>query len=175
MTSSSFLKNLRFWVYHCFINALPSFLIAGIYLNYFQSVSATLAMLTGVLIFIFSYTFVFTLVPRFGDPQSRLAHALALALKFRFVLMVFGLLCVPMPVFFFLHPDYYAGMGAFWIQKMIYEVLVNTMIYAEGMTSFFDILLWTLLEGILLTAVLFVLSFSALLFVRKVKRPSSPV
>lgn len=169
----SFSKNLCFWSGHCLLNALPSFCIAGIYLEYFQSLSATLAMLTGIVVFIFAYASVFTLVPCFHDRQSRLGKALALALGLRIVLFVFGLIGLVVPILFIFHPDYYAGLVASKIQQIGYAFLFDIKILPQQMTLFFDILLWTLLEGAILTTFLMVVSAFALLFVPKAKPQSS--
>ena len=170
--NSIFLKNLRFWSWHCSINALPSFFIAGIYLEYFHSLNTSLAMLSGVIFFILAYSTVFTIAPQLRDEQSRLTRALALALLFRIILTIFGIIGVMAPVLFFFHPDYYAGLVAFQIQKFCYDFFLNTDIEMEQLHSFFDVFLWTILEGALLTLFLIALSFLALLVVRKPKRQS---
>ena len=168
--NSLFFKSLYFWTWHCLINAFPSFLLAGIHLGYFGSASATLAMLSGILFFILAYSTIFTVVPWFHNPESRLTRALSLALVFRLVLMVIGMIGVMAPIIIFFHPDYYAGLAAFIIQQETYQILFGTQIEMEQLDSFFDIFLWTILEGSILTLFLLAFSLLALLVVGKSKK-----
>ena len=171
--NSSFLKNLRFWTGHCLLNALPSFLIAGLYLDYFQSLSDTLAMLMGITVFIFAYATVFTFVPRFHDQKNSFGRAVRLALKIRIVLFAFGILGAVIPTLFLFHPDYYAGLAAFEVQKIFYAAFFDLAITPEKMTLFFDIFIWTLLEGAILTAFLMALSSFVFCLIHRANPESS--
>lgn len=123
-------------------------------------------MVVGVLIFILSYTLLSTFSPLLNNQESRFSRALRLALKIRIGVSILGLLGVALPFIFFYHPDYWAGMGAkFLIEKGYDLIWPHAYGFGHDLTStdhFLAILLWTLTEGIILSFLLFSLSFFCL-------------
>ncbi|GHC49997.1 hypothetical protein [Roseibacillus persicicus] len=161
-------KNLQFWSLHCSITALPSFLMAGVFLELFQSVFSVLAMLTGVLIFILGYSLVSTFVPTLNNRNSLFSRALAIALKLRIAVTVLGLLALCLPILFLLHPDYYAGLFAKALLESAYSLVSQSSYYDLAQSNdFFAILLWTLTEGVILSFLLIFVSFFCLILVNR--------
>lgn len=165
--TTDFLRNLRFWTLHCSITAFPSFLIAGILLGLFDELSASLAMIIGVLIFILGYTTLSTFLPVLNDRSTLLSRALRVALKIRVGLSLIALLGLGLPFLLIFHPDYWAGILAKGILEFAYRSLGGGGYNLAESRHFLAILLWTLAEGVLLSFLLVFISFFCLLFVNR--------
>ena len=146
MTPRTYHTQLRYWSIHCCINALPSFLIAFIYLGLWKQPHSILAMILGVLIFIILYTGITTEIRSFSNPDSLIYKASKVAIIFRAITAFIALILVPTP-FFFMTIDYFAGFFAGVILGF------DTHNY-----SFFETLIWTLFEGLLLSIFLFTIA-----------------
>lgn len=157
---------LRFWSIHCSINALPSFVIAMTYLGLWQKPAAILAMLLAVATFITGYTFLTSIRGLFGDPQSLLSRALKLGTKIRLVMSLITLLLIfPSPIALFL-PDVWAGLLAAGIVNAVGQRLGNPMSSGVGgivSDSPLAVFATTLLEGLILSFLLLMISFFCLL------------
>lgn len=171
---SRFLNQLRFWSFHCAVCAAPSFLMAGILLEYFKSAHNTAAMLLGISFFIIAYAALSTFWTPLIEPQHILSRALRVALKVRLIVSVLSLLPL-IPLFIasegyeramgiiFL-PDYWAGWLAYAILEVVSQLLGSGFVNPEE-GSFLSTLLWTILEGGILSFALFMLTFFCLLIV----------
>ena len=164
-----FLKQLLHWGIHCSVCAAPSFLIAGLLLSFFDSLENTFAMIFGVVIFILAYSTLTTFWKPLHDPKHPLSRALKIALKIRFGISIVSLLLL----YFALNisssekligwlPDYWAG----WLSYMILARGIDLLGLPEfdlDSGNFITILIWTVLEGGVLSFLLFMLVFFSLL------------
>ncbi|WP_200392924.1 hypothetical protein [Roseibacillus ishigakijimensis] len=164
-----FLRQLGFWSWHCAINALPSFLIAGFGGQLFDSPLATGAMVTGVACFIMGYTLLSMCLPALGNRQHLVGKALHLALRFRLVISLASLgpfLAMALEpqtsqALLFV-PDYWAGFAAGLSLSLIVDITSPATL-----ESFSYILAWTLLEGLILSLGLAMVAFFCLLGLSK--------
>lgn len=158
-----FLQNLKLWSAHCSLTALPSFLLAGFLLQYFQNLTQVTAMLIGIGLFILGYASLSTFLKPLRNKKSLLSQALSLALKLRLAVSVlslpFVLYCIKHEDFIFWIPDYWSG----WTAAMILTQLEHLLEYS----SFAHTLIWTLLEGAIISFFLFMTAFFCLLIVNK--------
>lgn len=164
-----YLKELKFWTLHCSITALPSFLIAGFYLKYFKLANHTIAMLVGIGIFILAYAAFTTFVKPFHNSKSILSQTLKLALKIRLfvsVISIIFLLCgeEAMALLLFL-PDYWAGFLAGLSLSFVSEQLMGLSHVSYPNFPPLFVLIWTLLEGVILSFLLFALCFCCLFII----------
>lgn len=186
-TTKRFFKELRFWGIHCAICAAPSFAIAGFFLSFFQSAQNTAAMLFGVTLFVFAFSLLSTFWKALHDPQNLLSRALRIALKIRFAisaLTLFVLLLAVtvesagpgeiLDVFVFI-PDYWAGILAFTVLNHSATFFgLEEIVPFSG--SFHTTLIWTIIEGSILSFFLFLFSFFSLITIntRERRRHSTP-
>ena len=160
-----FLSELKFWSFHCSLTALPSFLMAGVSLEYFKSPSSVAAMLLAVLVFIFGYTLLTTFLKPFQEKQNLISRALQAALQARLVvtlmtILVFILDIKEQTTLPYL-PDYWAG----FLSGMVINSVSGGELLEAKTVPFFLVFSWTILEGIILSFLLFMLTFFCLLVV----------
>ena len=166
--SLRFLSHLKFWAFHCSLTATPSFLLAGIHLQLFQKVPATLGMLTGIGFFILGYTLLNTLVRALEQKEGPFFRATHLALKIR---LLVSLVSIPVvlfitnesPAILFL-PDYWAG----WAAAILISLFEGLFALEDG--SYLHTLLWTVTEGFILSFTLFMGTFFCLLIIGAIDR-----
>jgi hypothetical protein len=166
-------RQARYWTLHCGINALPSFIVAAFYLQMISQPACVIAMLLAILTFIAAYTVVTSLEGWFSDSQSVLSRALKAGVRIRLVLSLVSLpMLLPTPVALFV-PDVWAG------------ILASSVVNAFGrMTGFGDALIapdagsvrapavyaTTIIEGLILSFMLMMLSFFSLLVIQARER-----
>ena len=167
-TQSRYRRELQFWAVHCFFIVLPSFLIAGTFLGLLDSLAHVLAMVAGVLPFLFGFAALTTFAKPFQDRQHLLPRALRTALLFRigFVLF-FGFLSLGSPIFLIAIPDVWAGFGAVSIVGWASEQSGGVGIFSASSLPPHLIFLCTLLEGIFLSFLLSLLTFFILLILTR--------
>ena len=173
-TTKRYRRELSFWSLHCGITALPSFLIAGLFLEYFDSATQTLAMLPSIVLFICSYAALTTFAPSFQNPRHLLSRALKGALRIRIGVFILALALIPFgehawPVIFLL-PDLWAGFGGAsalaWLNTQLnLSQTTNPASYGPAL-----IFLWTLLQGLILTFLLSLMTFGDLLILNLSQR-----
>ena len=167
-TMKRFLRQLGFWSIHGTLLVLPSFLIAGLLLSVFDSPAQIAAMLAGTLPFLFGFAALTTFAKPFQDPQHLLPRALRLALLLRIAtVLLFGLFSLGAPIFLWAIPDIWAGLGAAlaieWVGNQLgYASLLDTN-FSSALLVFFC----TVLEGILLSFLMSLLTFFCLLFLNR--------
>lgn len=161
---------LRFWALHCTINALPSYMIAVVWLGLWPVAHAHWAMLAAVLTFIIGYAVLTSYVPLLREGQTLFTRALKVGLTIRMVISVFTIIAVPVGVPLFVSPDLWCGMGASWFVSQVLgtQPLLQRIGEASGgfEVGFLEIYATTLLEGLLLSFLLFILSFIAIIILQ---------
>jgi hypothetical protein len=173
-----FPAKLRFWALHCTINALPSYLIAVVWLGLWPVMHAHWAMLAAVVTFIIGYAVLTSCVPVLREGRNLFTRALKVGLTIRTVISVLTILSVPLATPLLFAPDTWCGFAASWV---VSETLGNPPLAQRiGGTSggsgvsFLEIYAITIIEGLILSFLLFILSFIAIIILqaRDRKNPS---
>ena len=173
-TYEGFRKNfpgkLRFWAIHCIINALPSYLTAVVWLELWSVRQAQWAMLAAVCTFIIGYAVLTSWVPVLREGRNLFTRALKVGLVIRMVISVHTLIAVPLGLLLLFTPDLWCGMAANWV---VSEVLGTSPLGqrtgGSGVSSqvgFLEIYATTILEGLILSFMLFILSFIAIIILQ---------
>ncbi len=168
-----FFGKLRFWAIHCLINALPSYLIAVVWMELWGSSNAQFAMLAAVLTFIFGYSVLTSALPIFREDGSLFSRALHVGLIVRMVISVITVIAVPLGPLLMFTPDLWCGQFANNVVAWVLRV-DGLMARTEGLrgevlgkVGFFEIYLTTVLEGLILSFMLFIFSFIAIIFLQR--------
>jgi hypothetical protein len=173
-TYEGFRKNfpgkLRFWAIHCIINALPSYLIAVVWLGLWPVMHAHWAMLAAVCTFIIGYAVLTSWVPVLREGRNLFTRALKVGLVIRMVISVLTIMSVPVGAPLLFSPDVWCGLGASWFVSQVLGT--NPLPQRIGGSSggsevgFLEIYATTLVEGLLLSFLLFILSFIAIIILQ---------
>ncbi|HEX7262308.1 MAG TPA: hypothetical protein VF258_10875 [Luteolibacter sp.] len=169
MTSSpfatTFLRQLRYWAFHSSLNALPSLFIALFFLNLLERPSAVAAMLCAIATFILLYAAITSLSEPLADPTHVLSRSLKLGAKIRAWISGLSLLVVFTPAMS-VSPDFWCGWLAVNIVNHLTQLMgLNSGGYVPN-TDFLSIYATTLLEGFILSFILLMISFFALIFLQ---------
>lgn len=170
-----FPRQLAHWSLHAGVNALPSFLIAGRLLELWQKPAATLAMLAAIATFALGYALLTSFRGPFSDPGSIAARAVRLGTTIRIwvtAISVVALLPVVTAgpngvgesgvVVFFL-PDFWCGLGAAMVVGWVVQLLGSaTGPLPDQLDSFGMAYAMTVIEGVLLSLLLLLISFFCL-------------
>jgi hypothetical protein len=166
----NFPEKLRFWALHCIINALPSYLIAVVWLELWSVMHAHWAMLAAVVTFIFGYAVLTSWLPILREGRNLFTRALKVGLVIRTVISVLTLIAVPLGPLLLFTPDLWCGMAANWV---VSEALGTSPLAqrtgGSGVSSqvgFLEIYATTILEGLILSFLLFILSFIAIIILQ---------
>lgn len=161
---------LRFWALHCTINALPSYLIAVVWLGLWPVMRAHWAMLAAVVTFILGYAVLTSCVPVLREGRNLFTRALKVGLTIRMVISVLTILAVPLGAPLLFSPDAWCGMGASWFVSQVLgtQPLPQRIGGSSGSSEvgFLEIYATTLVEGLLLSFLLFILSFIAIIILQ---------
>lgn len=190
---SRFKGKLGFWLIHCTLNAIPSYLIAVVWLQLWVVPLAHVAMFCAVVTFILGYSAVTSLTGPLNRKESVVARALRVGLILRMIISIITVAVVPTGVFLFFTPDLWCGQLAAGIVAWVYEVAGSEATlgnryddgYVNGVsldTGFMEVYLTTIMEGLILSFMLFIFSFIAVIILqmrdrkkwieREVGRPS---
>ncbi|WAC20386.1 hypothetical protein OVA24_03210 [Luteolibacter sp. SL250] len=168
-------RQLRFWSLHCTLNALPSLAIALGWLGLWKSGVAILAMMSAIVSFILLYAVVTSVVRPLADGDSILSRALKLGTKTRSLISGGSLLAVTTGMGVPFTPDFWCGFGASVIVDSLRTIAEIGAFPAQfepdvprlGNVSFGSIYLTTMLEGLLLSMLLFMLSFFCVILLQR--------
>lgn len=168
--SISFPSKLRFWALHCTINALPSYLIAVVWLGLWPVMHAHWAMLAAVITFVIGYAVLTSCVPVLREGRNLFTRALKVGLVIRAVISVLTIISVPAGAPLFFSPDVWCGLGASWFVSQVLGTnpLPQRIEGSSGGSEvgFLEIYATTLVEGLLLSFLLFILSFIAIIILQ---------
>jgi hypothetical protein len=168
---------LRFWAIHCTINALPSYLIAVVWLELWPVAQAHWAMLAAVLTFVFGYSVLTSWVPVLREGRNLFTRALKVGLVIRTILSLLTVFVVPLGIFLLFTPDYWCGQVAVNVVARCYDLLglestLGSRVGGGSVdvtlldTGFMEVYLTTVLEGLILSFMLFILSFMAIIILQ---------
>jgi hypothetical protein len=158
-----FPRQLRFWTFHCIVNALPSFCIASVMLNLKDSPTCIIAMLAGIGSFILFYALLTSIPGPLADKRNLLARSLTAGTKIRswFVGICALLIIFKVPLFLV---DFSIGtLAVRTVEETSRAVSPGGLVTSiDSHSSFLHIYMVTILDGMLLSIVLLTLSFVAL-------------
>lgn len=176
--STVFLRQLRYWGFHCSLNALPSFGIAVFYLKLGKSPQSLAAMLSAIATFILLYAALTSIRGPLSDPGHLLSRSLKLGAKIRGWISGISVLLLATGPGMMLTPDFWCGFLSLAILNQACRLLgvsenffANAPDSASASASFLPVFTTTLLEGFILSFLLLMISFFALFFLhRKARR-----
>ena len=171
-----FSKQLGHWTIHGICNALPSFIIAGSFLNLWKNPEALLAMLLAICVFIVGFAVITSLSTPFGDRSHLLGRAVRLGAAIRSwiaglsLLLLVGGPSAPKPGFMFV-PDIWCGFLAVLLQNKLCEVfhLRGSSFSIDGGGAdmhYFAVFTTTMLEGFIISFLLLMISFFCVIFLQ---------
>ncbi len=177
-----FWRKLKFWSLHCVMNAVPSYLIAVVWLGLWRSLSAQLAMLAAVVTFVLSYSAVTASMKIFRNRENLFSRALRAGLVVRMIVSLLTLIAVPLGPFLMFTPDLWCGFLASLVVTKVLGLppLMERTYTGEGaapnieitLPGFLEVYATTILEGLILSFMLFILSFLMILILQMRDRKS---
>ncbi len=164
----SFPGKLRFWALHCIINALPSYLIAVVWLKLWPVKHAHWAMLAAVCTFILGYAVLTSWVPVLREGRNLFTRALKVGLVIRTIISFLTVFSVPLGFPLLFAPDTWSGLAASLVvsKALGTQPLSQLMDGSVSNVSFLEIYAVTIVEGLILSFLLFILSFIAIIILQ---------
>lgn len=168
-----FPKQLGHWAIHGLCNALPSFIIAMIFLG-LRNPIAILAMLSAVCVFVVAFAVVTSWPGPLSEKSHVLGRAIHLGAKIRSWIAGLSLLLFPFGISaVFFAPDFWCGWLAvmiqgemekwFGIQGFALRALDET---GNASASFLPVFTTTMLEGFIISFLLLMISFFCVIFLQ---------
>ncbi|WP_411828065.1 hypothetical protein [Luteolibacter sp. AS25] len=178
--SQVFPQKLKFWIWHCAVNACPSFLIASVWLGLWNWV-AQFAMIAAILTFVLCYSVATSLPGPLTNSGSLFSRALKLGLKLRMIISILTVCAVPLGVVLMYTPDYWCGWAAVIVVERVFDAMGLTAVLMQGVdegsggeilvqAGFWEVYLTTLLEGLILSLMLFIFSLFSIVFLQMRER-----
>ncbi len=171
MNPATFRRRLRYWTFHCLLNALPSFIIAAVWLK-LRSPLAVTAMLAAIGTFILLYTTLTSLDGPLSDPNHVFSRALKLGAKIRAWISGLSLLLLPTEKLLMFTPDFWCGFLSFGLLNRAAELMqpgstnFNFFNGNAATKGFLPVYATTLLEGFILSFILLMIAFFAVIFLQ---------
>lgn len=181
MSQKIFYQKLRYWTLHCTLNSLPSFGIAMFYLDLRNYPEAVAAMICAVVTFILLYTvFTSSMLP-LRDETHLLSRALRVGTRIRMAISCISTVLLPIPFVLLFMPDTWCGMLAVGAMNFIgkhfrgvgpgyYNNFADTSTMMTGGYRFFSTYAVTMMEGFIISFLLLMISFFAVIFLQSKDR-----
>ncbi len=167
MNASAFLavfpRQLRFWTFHCMLNGAAALIV----LQLWKSPSAIVAMLFAIATFILLYATFTSAIDPLADDLHVLSRSLKLGTKIRAWISGLSMFVVVTPAMS-IAPDFWCG----YFSAAIIDVgarqlgLRGQLIGSPNSAGFPEIYATTLLEGFILSFLLLMISFFAVMFLQ---------
>lgn len=161
-----FPRQLRYWTLHCSLNALPSFCIALAFLGFWKTPSAVAAMCCAITTFILLYAALTSMNGPFSDENHILPRALKLGAKIRGWISGLSLLVVFTPAVS-ATPDFWCGFISVSCTNFLLKSPGDSFDLASG---FLPVYITTMFEGMILSFILLMISFFAVIFLQSHER-----
>jgi hypothetical protein len=168
---SVFPRQLRYWSLHCLLNAAPSLGIALGWLGLWKVPAAVAAMFLAIATFILLYSMLTSLRGPFTIPTHILARSLRLGTKIRGWISAISLLVLPIDILVMFTPDFWCGLLSMTLVNGAARHLgatgpvMNANSNAAD-TTFLPVFATTILEGFILSFLLLMIAFFALIFLQ---------
>lgn len=164
-----FPQQLKHWTFHCTINALPSFIIAAAWMKMYRQPACLAAMLLAIACFILTYATLTSLPGSLNEKDSLTSRAIRLGAKIRSWIAGLSIpfVCIGEGFLFFV-PDFWCGWFSMasvnWIASQFGygNSVMNDGPSSKPVAVFFT----TLLEGTMLSILLLMISFFALIMLQ---------
>jgi hypothetical protein len=164
---SNFPRQLRYWALHCLSNALPSLGIALGWAGLIHSPPAVAAIFTAIATFILLYAVATSWIRPVAERSHLLFRSLDLGVKIRAAISIFSLFALTDRDHLIFLPDTWCGLGAGivvdWFGRSLGAGPLNLNGRDRGVSGFLQIYATTMLEGIILSFLLLMISFFALI------------
>lgn len=172
MSASTFLtafpRQLRYWSIHCSLNALPSFCIALIALKLWKSPPAITAMLFAIATFILLYATLISLSGPLVNENHVLSRSLKLGTKIRAWISGLSMFVVFTPAMS-IAPDFWCGFISVMLTNSLFRLAgssVDVLDLGGTNAGFLPVYITTMLEGFILSFLLLMISFFAVMFIQ---------
>lgn len=162
-----FPQQLKHWTFHCTINALPSFIIAAAWMKMYRQPACLAAMLLAIACFILIYATLTSLPGSLNEKDSLTSRAIRLGAKIRSWIAGISvpLACTPALMF---TPDLWVGMFSMqavtWVAKTLGHS--HAVIDMDRTSHPVAVFATTLLEGAILSIILLMIAFFALIILQ---------
>lgn len=171
---SRFPKQLGHWAIHGFCNALPSFIIAVVFLKLHDRTSIS-AMLAAVGLFVLAFATVSSWPGVLSDPGHLLPRSIRLGARIRSWIAGLSLLLLPFGNnAFSLMPDFWCGFAAALIQDNVAKRMGMPNGFLDRRSddpmTFLPVFTVTLLEGLIISILLLMISFFCLVILQARER-----
>ncbi|QTN31925.1 hypothetical protein HZ994_06135 [Akkermansiaceae bacterium] len=164
---------LKKWFWHCLINALPSYLIAVVWLGLWAFPVSHVAMFCAVFTFVLAYSVLTSLPGPLSRNDSLFARAMNAGLLVRLVISVITVTLIPFGPMLMLTPDLWCGRIAAAAVAWGYDflgykaTLFDRLDGGSGaVPGFMEVYLTTMLEGLILSFMLFIFCFIAIIILQ---------
>ena len=165
-----FPRQLRFWTFHCIVNATPSFVIALLCLQLSDNPTGILAMLCGIGSFVALYATITSLPGPLSDERNILARSLKAGVKIRSWIAGLSLLTAFTPALM-ISPDFWCGNIAVNVVESVIGSFRSGFSFSRmAHAGFLKIYLITLTEGLILSFILITISFFAAIVLQAKER-----
>ncbi|MEK7951303.1 hypothetical protein [Luteolibacter soli] len=162
---ANFPRQLRYWTLHSILNALPSLGISLGWLELRKSPAATAAIFTAIATFILLYATVTSWIRPTSDRSNLLFRSLDLGLKIRVLMTIMSLFAIMDQRSIIFAPDTWCGLGAGfcidWLSRLFGFGPLNSNSPTD--MGFLAVYAVTMLEGFILSFLLLMISFFALI------------
>ncbi len=170
-----FPNQLGHWTIHGICNALPSFIIALVFLKLWKSPQAVAAMVLAVTIFIVAFAVAISLPWTLSDSNHVLGRSIRLGAKIRSWIAGLSLPCVLAPQMVVFMPDTWCGLLAVWLQYQADRYFRMGMSFnptgGDGASArFLPTFTTTMLEGFIISFMLLTISFFCVIFLQSRER-----
>lgn len=166
-------RQFRHWSLHCCLNALPSFIIAVVHLKLWQCPAAIVAMLAAIATFIVLYTVLTSLPGPLARQDHLLARSLKLGTRIRAIVTAVSMPLLAIKGGMVFTPDFWCGVAAILGINAIGQLLghrTDPIDFEMGNAGFLPVFATTLLEGFILSFLLLLISFFALVYLQNRER-----
>lgn len=173
---SRFPKQLGHWIIHGFCNALPSFIIAVAFLKLHDRTSIS-AMLAAVGLFVVAFATVTSWPGVLSEPGHLLPRSIRLGARVRSWIAGLSLLLLPFGNnAFSMMPDFWCGFAAALIQDSVARRMGMPNGFldrrSDDSMTFLPVFTVTLLEGLIISILLLMISFFCLIILQARERRS---
>lgn len=172
----TFGRKLGYWSLHCVFNALPSFAIALFVLDFKRYPAGIAAMVMGVGTFVILYALATSIPGPLSESRHILARSLRLGTRIRAMISILSLIAFGCVWIFrskasaMLIPDLWCGLASGWLLNQGARVLgygSDIFIASDArMNGFAVVYAMTVLEGLILSGILLMISFFAAIFLQ---------
>ena len=171
MHRSIFLRQLRYWTFHCSLNALPSFCIAMLFLELWKVPVAITAMLLAIGTFILLYSTLTSLPGPLLEKEHLLSRALRVGIKVRGWI---SLLSVPLILMkgFAVTPDFWCGVMSSAIFNHAAGLFgtQGRLVGSATPPGFLEVFAVTLMEGFMLSLIILIIALIAVVVLKVLGR-----